>query len=164
MKNRYDYPGYSICKAVTHEFFAPANQATEGFINEVKALTSEYEKIRRLNIYMCSKIYYDANEHNGTNKIFTSDTPVGGVCGAFSENFHYLCQRAEIPCVKVRSETHGWNEVFIDGRWYVIDITANMISPPDYEVIYLKDTHPVYTDIFPKHTAFAKELLVPSYK
>ena len=42
----------------------------------------------------------------------------------------------------------------------MIDITANMISPPNYEVIYLEDTHPFYTDIFPKHTAFAKELLV----
>jgi len=44
--------------------------------------------------------------------------------------------------------------------WYVIDLTANDVDPPNYNVIYLLDTHPVYTDKYPKHTAFAKELLI----
>ena len=113
-------------------------------------------------LFVCEKLYYNANERSGgTNKIFTSDSPSPATCGVYSEEFHYLCQRADIPCVKVQSETHGWNEVFVDGRWYVIDITANMTAPPNYEVIFLWDTHPDYTDAFPKHTAFAKELLVP---
>jgi len=164
VKNIYDYWGYAVGKVVTHDFYAPANQATESFINEVKALASDREKIDKLNSYLCSKIYYDANEHNGTNKIFTSITPVGGACGTFSEAFNYLCHRAEIPCVKVQSETHGWNVVYVDGHWYVVDITANMIAPPEYKIIFLWETHPDYTDKYPNHTEFAKELLVPSYK
>ena len=36
--NRYDYWGYRICKATTHEFIVPAKQATSDFISEVKSL------------------------------------------------------------------------------------------------------------------------------
>jgi len=163
VKNRYDYWGYRICKAVAHEFYAPANQATDAFINEVKALESDREKVKRINAYVCDRIYYNASERSGgTNNIFTSATPVAGTCGTYTEAFNYLCQRAGIPCVKIQSETHGWNAVLVDGSWYILDLTANDTAPPDYEVIFLWDTHPDYTDKNPKHTLFAQELLAPS--
>ena len=130
----------------------------------MKALTSDRDKVKRINDYVCSKIFYDANVNNGLNKIFTSDVELGGACGAYADAFHFLCQLADIPCVKIKSETHGWNEVFVDSRWYVIDVSANDIAPPNYSVIYLVDTHPGYSDKYPKHTAFAKELLMPFYK
>ena len=86
---------------------------------------------------------------------------MGGACGVYMDAIHYLCQRAGISSVRVQSETHGWNAVFIDGKWRIIDATANATAPPNYNVIFLMDAHPDYTDRYPQHTAFAKELLVP---
>lgn len=161
VKNRYEYPGYSICKATTHEFYAPANQATDAFISEIKALSSDRDKVKRINDYVCDNMNYGDGQVTSVNTIFSSATPVLGTCGDYSDAINYLCQRAGIPCVMIVSETHGWNEVFVDGKWLVLDATANDIDPPNYNVIYLVETHPDYTDLYPKHTAFAKNLLVP---
>ena len=161
VKNRYDYPGYRICKAVTHEFFAPANQATEEFIRSLGSLPTDREKIKRINDHVCEHLDYNADSIATVNDMFASDKAAFGACGVYTNAILYLCQRANLPCVSVKSETHAWNEVYVDGRWYVLDATANDIDSPNYNIIFLMDTHPDYNDQFPKHTAFAKELLVP---
>lgn len=54
--------------------------------------------------------------------------------------FKYLCNRIGIPCIVVagtgepniestnENNNHGWNEVMIDGDWYIVDITDSRRS------------------------------------
>lgn len=54
------------------------------------------------------------------------------VCDGYSKSFYFLCKAAGIDCVIVKgvaynpdgsSETHAWNKVNIDGKWYAVDPT-----------------------------------------
>lgn len=64
------------------------------------------------------------------------------VCEGYAKAMKILCDRAQIPCVCVGSASHMWNEIQIDGRWYVLDSTwndsddaANNYSDRDYFLV-----------------------------
>ncbi len=47
-----------------------------------------------------------------------------GVCESYAKLFKLFCDRMDIPCYMVISETHGWNYVYLaDGEWYLLDTT-----------------------------------------
>lgn len=53
------------------------------------------------------------------------------VCDGISSAFRIMCLIEGVDCLKVsglgvtstRTESHAWNKVFIDGKWYVVDAT-----------------------------------------
>jgi|GEM_PF-6645339 len=49
----------------------------------------------------------------------------GPVCSGYAGAMKTLCDRVEIPCVIVTSESHAWNNVEIEGKWYAVDVTYN---------------------------------------
>ena len=157
IKNLYEYPGYRICKVQIHEHFEPANNATDNFIAEIKSL-SDREKAKQIADYICDRVVYKDENVAGINAVFTETLPVNGLCGTYANAFVYLCQRADIPCISVKDDVHAWNEVYIDGKWYIADISYYDVSRN--EAILLQKTY-VRADINPKKTNFAKELLVP---
>ncbi len=157
IKNIYEYPGYRICMVSIREHYAPANSATNSFIKSI-ANMSEREKIKHIQEYISNKIVYNANDTANLNEVFTSEGVVNGTCATYSNAFIYLCQRADIPCVSVQDETHGWNEVYVDGRWWICDIGYYDVART--ENMLLQATYP-RTDTYPEKTNFAKELLVP---
>lgn len=157
IKNLYEYPGYRICKPQVHTFFEPANIATEDFISSLAGLP-DTEKVKQIEIYICDRIVYKDEDTAGINQIFTSETPVNGICGTYSDAFVYLCQRAGIPCVGVRDEIHAWNEVYVDGKWRTTDVSYYDVARTD-EMLFRDNYH--RTNKNPAGTKFAKELLVP---
>lgn len=157
IKNLYEYPGYRICKPQVHAFFEPANIATEDFISSLVGL-SDTEKVKRIETYICDRIVYKDEDTAGINLIFTSKTPVNGICGTYSDAFVYLCQRAEIPCIGVRDDIHAWNEVYVDGKWRTTDVSYYDVARTD-EMLFQDNYH--RNDSNPAGTKFAKELLVP---
>lgn len=46
-----------------------------------------------------------------------------GCCAGIASLIKVLCNHYEIPCVIVCSEDHMWNEVQINGKWYLLDAT-----------------------------------------
>lgn len=157
IKNLYEYPGYRICKVQIHKHFEPANNATDNFIAEIKNLT-DTEKAKRIADYICDRVVYKDDNVAGINSVFTEIPPVNGLCGTYANAFVYLCQRADIPCITVKDSVHAWNEVYIDGKWYIADISYYDVSRND--AILFQETY-VRTDIDSQKTNFAKELLVP---
>lgn len=157
IENIYEYPGYWISTPQIHQFFEPANKATEDFVNSLANL-SEVEKVKRIANLVSDKIVYKDEDVGGTNKVFTSNTPVNGICGTYSDSFMYLCQRAKIPCVSVIDNEHAWNEVYVNGTWYIADIGIYDISRTDDTLLRLNYPR---QDGTPARTNFAKELLVP---
>lgn len=157
VKNLYEYPGYRILKVQVNPKYESANMATDEFVNSLASL-SEKEKVKAIATYIADRIVYKDENVAGINDVFTSSTPVNGICGTYANAFIYLCQRADIPCVTIKDATHAWNEVYIDGRWQIIDISYYDVARTDESL---------YTDSYPRidtnkeKTEFAKELLVP---
>lgn len=48
-----------------------------------------------------------------------------GVCLDFSCIYAIMCRECGIPCVVLNNNNHAWNAVYIDGRWYEIDLTID---------------------------------------
>ena len=157
IRNLYEYPGYRICKVQIHKHFEPANRATDSFISEIANLTDR-EKVKRIADYICDRVAYKNENIAGINQVFTGTPPVNAVCGTYADAFVYLCQRAEIPCISVIDDVHAWNEVYVDGRWHIADISYYDVARTD-KYIFL--TNYPRTDINKQKTNFAKELLVP---
>lgn len=157
IQNLYAYPGYRICKAQVHQFFEPANRATDGFIARIRS-RSDREKVKQIAEYISDKIVYKDENTAGINQIFTSSVPVNGICGTYSNAFMYLCQRAGIPCVSIMDDEHAWNEVYVDGTWYIADIGSYDLARTDETLLRLN-----YSRQSKNYagTKFAKELLAP---
>ncbi len=157
VSNIYEYPGYRICMPQIHNFFQPANAATDNFIAEIQDLTDK-EKVKKIADLVCDKIVYRNENVGGINDVFTNSGQTNGTCATYANAFQYLCQRANIPCVTVTDDNHGWNEVYVDGKWQVTDIGYYDVGRPQTN-LYISDFK--RTDKDPQKTKFAKELLVP---
>ena len=162
IKNLFEYPDHSICKVGYNDFFIKPNKDTDSFINEVNKLGSDREKIIKLNNYLCDKLTYGDTGSYKMEDVFSSSLPIPGKCADYSYLFLYLCQRANIPCIMITGENHGWNAVYLEDKWLYVDVTVNdtsdAIDSRDSELLI--ETYPMQ-DERPKRTAFAKELLCP---
>ncbi len=157
VKNLYEYPGYRILKVQVNPKYESANTATDEFIGSISTL-SEKEKVNAIATYIAYRIVYKDENVAGINDVFTSSTPVNGICGTYANAFIYLCQRADIPCVTIKDATHAWNEVYVDGRWQIIDVSYYDVARTDESLF--TNSYP-RIDTTKEKTEFAKELLVP---
>lgn len=157
IKNIYEYPGYTICKVQVHDFFEPANNSTDAFLQSIASL-SDREKVKKIAEYISDRIVYKDENVAGINQIFTQNSQINGICGTYSGAFIYLCSRANIPCVNIDDREHSWNEVYVDGKWYTADISYYDVARTDE--MLLRTTYQ-RTDPNKAKTNFAKELLVP---
>ena len=155
--NYYEYPGYRICMPYVNTHLNPAIKAADSFIAEISNL-SDRQKVKRIADYICDRVVYKDDNAAGINRVFTETPPVNAICSTYSNAFIFLCQRAEIPCISIVDDTHAWNEVYVDGRWYIADISYYDVARTDN--MLLRTSYP-RIDINLDKTNFAKELLVP---
>ncbi len=46
-----------------------------------------------------------------------------GVCASYAEAYELICNAMGITTIAVTSVIHEWNQVYINGNWYVVDAT-----------------------------------------
>ncbi len=155
--NMYEYPGYSICMVTVNKKLEPAKAATDMLVSQLKPL-SDTEKVKRIADYVSDKIVYKDENTASTAEVFTSSSPVNGICGTYANAFKYLCMRADVPCVTVSDTDHAWNEVYADNEWKTVDVGYYDVGRPQAK-LYI--TNYWKKDGSPDKTKFAKELLVP---
>ena len=117
-----------------------ANQLTEG-------LTDNYDKALALHDWVCSYMYYDVDSLDAeeTPPYYANDVVKSGkaVCLGFATLYASLCRAVDIPCnvvsgyalgvgedtewtdetINTDRQNHAWNEVYVDGRWVIVDTT-----------------------------------------
>ncbi len=102
--------------------------------------------------------------------MLAQDGVVPSCCMAYSYAFQFLCDRAGIPCILVCNDVHMWNQVYLDGQWWGVDVTASDAGDEtahrdssNYSPIHALSEFQgkTFLDGYPEVTAFAKELLVP---
>ena len=149
------------------EAYAVAADYCQPFIDSL-AGQPEAEKARELAFFLCDRLTYDAAAFTSPRTVLISDAVSKGNCMSYAHNYLFLCDIAGIPCILVHSTTHQWNEVYVDGRWYSVDVCATdagdepSIRP--YQTI-LWEPEDMQGDIYrqtqPELTAFVREVLVP---
>ncbi len=111
-------------------------------------------------LHLCGLMEYREGAVGTIDNIFSDHAaPVPGRCASYSSAFSFLCDAAGIPCIRVASVDHSWNEVYVDGQWLSVDVSSNDISIN--QNAYLLTTRLPDTDRCPEATRFARELLVP---
>lgn len=158
-KNQYEYPGYTIIKACRSEGTDAPLAYIQPKLNEL-AGRSDREKVTVFHDWIIDLIEYGHGETAGVADVFSDHMlPVLGKCGSYANAFSFLCDAAAIPCITIASNNHAWNEVYVDGRWLVVDVTFDDVGTG--RDFYLLSTNSAYADETPQMTRFAKELLVP---
>ncbi|OUM67555.1 hypothetical protein PIROE2DRAFT_58693 [Piromyces sp. E2] len=122
-----------LTNAKTYFQLQQNNNNNEGLSYNDNVKIFEYDFIKYLHDILIKNIKYGFSE-NG----FTEYTIYGAliehrcVCEGFSEAFMVLAQRAKIYTILATSNTHQWNMVFLEGKWYALDITWDI---PNYDSI-----------------------------
>lgn len=105
-------------------------------VNQLLRDTADLPVIARLaywDNWLAAHNHYNSTAAHTDGFSSTDETPwsiVGAllddhspVCEGYAKAFQLLCSRSGIPCVSIVSNTHMWNEVRVNGKWYVVDST-----------------------------------------
>jgi hypothetical protein len=191
------YPSYELitsndgskylCQVKYPENLAPAAEHTKDFIASLDGL-SEREKIKRIDWYVCDRIAYDKTCYVWPNKALAQDGVLRGACMSYAHSFLFLCQQAGIPCILKHGGNHQWNMVYIEGRWWDVDVTADDCDEVTYyeagaemgqhpfdgtdefrekyyaDIDRILRTEESFPDEDPEITWFAQEALVPGLR
>lgn len=94
---------------------------------------SDYEKIREVHNWLIDNIEYDINlETQEPYSISGALTEGRAVCEGYARSFKYIMDGLDIPCILVsgigtnsngETESHAWNYVMLDNKWYAVDVT-----------------------------------------
>ncbi len=159
LKNQYEYPGYTIIQVTPLRHDTGTLAFIQPELDHIAGM-DERGKVIELNRYLCGLMEYRAGAVGSVDEIFSAHAaPVPGRCASYSSAFSFLCDLAGIPCIRVASVDHSWNEVYVDGQWLSVDVSSNDISAN--QDAYLLTTRLPDIDQHPEATRFARELLVP---
>lgn len=146
------YPGFDVRDSGyrTPEAVAAAVEARDRAVEEIlSGCTQEapWEQVRYLNETLTKINAY--NKAGGEGRWLEADQDawkcisalegrtgdLGPVCEGYARAFKVLCDRLGIPCVLVNGMAkskpeeepleHMWNNVYLDGSWYAVDVTWN---------------------------------------
>ena len=136
-----------------------ADKATEDFIREASGLSTDREKVIRVNDWICDHMIYNPKKVVGVNEVASSPSPVEGNCSSFARMMNYLCGRLGIPCIRVHGESHYWNLLYVDGSWSYTDASVNDQVSSRAALLFSNTTRKQIDD--PAGLRFLQELLVP---
>ena len=148
------------------EAYAEAAEYCRPFIENLAGL-SDREKVKQMAFYVCDRIDYDANAYCSPRTALVSDGTQNGACMSYAHCFKFLCDLEGIPCIFVHSENHQWNMVYIEGKWWHVDVSSMDVSDTNWRsrLTALKEDIEMQGSIYiqsqPVLTEFIKELLVP---
>jgi transglutaminase/protease-like cytokinesis protein 3 len=94
-----------------------------------KGCSSDLQRVRRLNDYLCKTLDYDYQVKNfdPLTALETGET----VCTGYTLLAHYMMRAIGLECevkagkLKDSGIYHCWNRVKVDGIWRVLDVTTN---------------------------------------
>ena len=147
--------------------YQPAADYCASFVQNLSG-RSDADRVRELAYFVCNHLTYRADATATPRTALCSDSVSAGNCMSYAHCFVFLCGQAEIPCILVHSEDHQWNQVYVNGQWWNVDVSAldagdNMTVRGHQTILYRDEElqNRIYQQSQPALTAFARELLVP---
>lgn len=118
--------------------------ATSQIMNDLKNLSSDYDKIKRVHDYLIETIEYTKTE-NAYN-IYGALVEKKCVCEGYALAFQYFMNELDINSIIVCGDVkygdgtlwllgdkHAWNYVKVDGNWYAVDTTWDDVENREYK-------------------------------
>lgn len=87
------------------------------------------DKIKVFHDYLANTNKYDSDRENNNTSNYHSDTAVGtlfegmSVCSGYSDALSIFLNMLNIDNLKISTTDHVWNIVYINNKWYHIDLT-----------------------------------------
>lgn len=110
-------------------------------------IVTDYDKVTAIHDWICSYLYYDVDSLNSEEiPPYLADEVLKSrraVCRGYATLMATLCRSIGIPCnivtgyalgvgedtawtdetIVTDTQNHAWNEVYVDGRWIIVDTT-----------------------------------------
>lgn len=126
---------YNLMSLGSEKEYSEVNKIVDEIVSRVRKSTDNPEEMVRLvNNELCDLINVHAvkdDEMYDAPSIYTAIINKDGVCDGYSIAFKYIMDKLGIPCVRVGGMVrgtaipHGWNEVYVNGEWKIVDVYAN---------------------------------------
>ncbi len=120
----------TIRKTYSTNTIAQINSKVEEIItNEVKDEKDTRTVIKIIHDYIINHAKYDKDRTDKNIINYNSSTAYGvlfegyGICSGYSDAMAIFLNYYGIPNFKVASENHVWNAVYLDNKWYHLDLT-----------------------------------------
>ena len=117
---------YSMSLQEAESLQKQVDEEVERILSGMEDGMSTYEKEKYLFDYIVLNTDYSMAAENNQNYLSVFLNQVS-VCQGYSRAFQYLLQRCGIPCTLVTGtadgESHAWNLVKADGKYYYVDVT-----------------------------------------
>lgn len=95
---------------------------------------STYDKVLKVHNYLVDNITYDSSgsDMDISHTLYGALINKTAVCDGYAKAFKYILDNLGISCVEVcgiaenssgTTESHAWNDVLVDGKWYAVDVT-----------------------------------------
>lgn len=133
IKTEYDSLGkvtLKVEKSYTKEQINEINNKVNQIITEqVKNEKDKKEVIKIIHDYIINNSKYDVDKSDKNIDKYKSNIAYGpliegfGLCGGYTDAMAIFLNYYDIPNFKVVSENHIWNAVFLDNKWYHLDLT-----------------------------------------
>lgn len=104
-------------------------------IVEQTANDDAYTKVKKIHDWLIYFITYEnATDTKIQHTVYGALKNGRAVCEGYAKAFKYLLDSVEVPCVLIsgtgtnsqgQTESHAWNYVQIDAKWYGVDVTWN---------------------------------------
>lgn len=123
--------GITINRAYTQDEINEINNKVDKILNEnVNNNMPPKEKIRVIHDYIIDHTEYDKLKYeNKNNDTYKSNTAYGvliegyGTCNGYADAMEIFLDKMNIINYKISNEEHIWNLVYLDGKWYHLDLT-----------------------------------------
>lgn len=114
-----------IQKKYSEEKINKINELVNNVINELDLNNiDDLTKIERIHNYILNHTVYDKNTNSfDINSAYGSLIEGHAVCSGYADAFSIFMNIYKIPNIRVSSENHLWNLVYINGKWLHIDLT-----------------------------------------
>ena len=97
--------------------------------NNIKSNMTVRDKIKIIHDYIINNTKYDKERSDKNNIQYMSDTAYGALieghalCGGYTDAMMLFLERFNIKSYKKSSDNHIWNYVYLDNKWYNLDLT-----------------------------------------
>lgn len=137
--NNADLRGEGYTESTIRLDIARVNQNISKILNGMPEHGTHAELVRYFNNWLTMHNAYntlvaDGAKAEGTGYLSALEGRTGAkgpVCSGYAGAMKTLCDRVGIPCVIVTSDSHAWNNMEIEGKWYAVDVTYNDPSVVD---------------------------------
>ena len=123
--------GISINRAYTQDEINEINNKVDKILSEnVNNNMPPKEKIRVIHDYIINHTEYDKLKYENKNDdTYKSNTAYGvliegyGTCNGYADAMEIFLDKMNIINYKISNEEHIWNLVYLDSKWYHLDLT-----------------------------------------